>query len=239
MKWPPVAGRPRTNAARTMKTSPPYFARTVTLLTIAASETPRMLKKRREGDRERREPAHGPEVRGILRVDPDHPEEILGEHDRDRPERSGADHGELSPSEEEARESAPAVAAEDVHASGLRQSARDLGERQRAADREEPARRPNAEHGKRSGELRSDARRRAEDPGADRRADDDGDGAPEAERPPQLVRRSLRRDSVRHPAMLRHALAHAAGKPRERARAPRRPGRGAEENLGGHRIYCP
>ena len=45
MKWPPVAGRPRPNAARTMKTSPPYFASTVTLLTIAASETPRMLKK--------------------------------------------------------------------------------------------------------------------------------------------------------------------------------------------------
>ena len=58
---------------------------------------------------------------------------------------------------------------------------RQLGEGQRAAEREQPARDPDRHERKRTGQLVRDPGGRAEDSGADRRADQNGDGAPEAE----------------------------------------------------------
>ena len=85
------------------------------------------------------------------------------------------------PAEEEGGQPPPPVADEDVDAARLRERARDLGERERAAEREEAARDPDRDERQGPGQLVGDAGRRAEDSGADRGADDDGDGAPEAE----------------------------------------------------------
>ena len=86
------------------------------------------------------------------------------------------------PAEEKTGRTAPAFAQVDVEAAGLGQRRRELGERQRAAERDGAAGHPEAEHHERIGNLAGDAGRRAEDAGADRDADDQGDRAPEAER---------------------------------------------------------
>ena len=63
----------------------------------------------------------------------------------------------------------------------------DLGERQRAAQRDDAAGDPDEKDRQRTRQPIGDAGRRSEDSRADRDADDDGDGAPEAEPARQLA----------------------------------------------------
>ena len=116
-------------------------------------------------------------------VEPEDAHEILAEHRGDAAERGGANQHELRPSVEKGVRPSPAFAQIDIHAAGLGHRRRELRERQRAAQHDQAAEHPDAEHQHRIGHARRDAGRRAEDAAADGDADHEADRAQQAEPP--------------------------------------------------------
>ena len=111
----------------------------------------------------------------------DRPQTVLAEHRRDAAERRGTYEHELRPSVQEGVRPPPSLAQVHVDAAGLGHRGRELRERQRAAEDDEPAHHPDRQHEGWLGHTRRDARGRAKDAAADRDAHDDADGAPETE----------------------------------------------------------
>ena len=93
--------------------------------------------------------------------------EVEREHARDRSNHGRLDHPQVGPAEDEAGRVAERLADVDVEAAGLGVRHRQLGERERAADREDAAQDPGGEHDREAREVLRHAVRRAEDPGAD------------------------------------------------------------------------
>ncbi len=120
-------------------------------------------------------------VRLDARIEAEDAQQILGEGGADRAERCGADEHELGPAKKKGRESAPALADEDVHPTRRGELPRQLGQGERAAESEQSARDPHRHEREWTGELVRDPGGRAKDSGADGGADQNGDGAPEAE----------------------------------------------------------
>ena len=132
-------------------------------------------------DGERRDVVDPAVVRRDARIESEHSQQVFGERRRDRAERRRANDRQLGPAEKERRKTSPRIANEDEDAARLGECAGDLGQRERAAQRDDSAGDPDAEERKRTRQSIRDARRRSEDPRADRDADDDGDGAPQTE----------------------------------------------------------
>ena len=122
-------------------------------------------------------------VRRQRRVVAAHAQRVLGERDRDGAHRRGADHHEFRPAEQKGRQPAPPFADVDIQPASLRVHTRDLGQRERAAQRHDAACHPDHHQRKRAGKLLRDAGRRPEDAGSDGRADEHGDGTPQAKLP--------------------------------------------------------
>ena len=100
--------------------------------------------------------------------------ERLGEHGRQGGDGRRADDPELDPAPEEPGHAAVAFAEEDVVAAGPREQHRDLGERQRAEQRQHAAEHPDAHRQAELGHVLGDVAALLEHAGADDRADDDG-----------------------------------------------------------------
>jgi len=100
---------------------------------------------------------------------------------RNRTQGGGPDQGELRPAEEKGRRAAPPLAQIGIEPPGLRQGARQLRDRKRAAEGYGAAKHPDQEHQGGIGHPRGDDRRIAEYAGADRDADDHSDRRPDAE----------------------------------------------------------
>ena len=92
-----------------------------------------------EGDRRGRQRPRRQVVRH--RIDAEGAEGVLAEDHGDPAERRRADQDQLRPAEEEAGEAAPALAKVRVEPAGFRQRGGELGERERAAQRDDAAHR--------------------------------------------------------------------------------------------------
>ena len=95
-----------------------------------------------EGDGGRRERSRADDVRH--RIDAERPQQVLAEHDRDAAERRRPEDDELRPAEQKRGAASPAFAKVGVEAARLRQRRRQFRERERAAERDEPAGDPDA-----------------------------------------------------------------------------------------------
>src|SRR5690606_6917928 len=118
---------------------------------------------------------------------------VVAEDEGEQRDRSGGDHREARPCEQE-RDAPPVCAPQEVVvAARVRIGGGQLGVAQRAGERGESAERPGGEHpAGRAGHLR-DERRRLEDPGADHDSDDDRDRVPD---PEHRLRRGRRHESL-------------------------------------------
>ena len=108
--------------------------------------------------------------------------EVLGEDRRDRPERGGADHGQLRPAEQERGQRPVCLEQIGEDAARARQRARQLRDRERAAQRDDAAEDPAQENRPRRVQLRGDRRGHAEDAAADRYPHRDRDGLQQSHR---------------------------------------------------------
>ncbi len=109
---------------------------------------------------------------------------VRPEHRRDAAERGSPDENELRPAEEKGDEPSPALAQIHIEAAGLWIGRGELGERERAAQRQHAPDDPDGQHQRRIGHARGDDRRRPEDARSDGDADDEADAGqqPEAAR---------------------------------------------------------
>ena len=112
--------------------------------------------------------------------------QVLAEHRRDGAGRRRANQHQLGPAEQKPGQPSPAFAQIDIPAAGLGERRGQLGDRQRAAQRDQPAKNPNRQHQRRIRYTGRDHRRRAEDARSDRDADDEADRGPEAQTPDEL-----------------------------------------------------
>ena len=148
----------------------------VAMLTTAAPDPAEDVSGGGEGNGGRREHSRADDMAD--RIDPERPQQVLAEDDRDSAERGRTKEDELGPAEEKRDGTAPTFAEVGVEAARVGQRRRQFGERQRAAERDEPASDPQADHDRRARDDPRDPGRRPEDAGADGDADDEGDRLP-------------------------------------------------------------